>query len=119
MSFASAVKSIGKGIKDLSQLNVRTYTGTINANVDGDDAEAMLQTARAAGTLELVGITTINLDGDVNQFITNSDKITDKLHAAHFTAVQQSQKSRQAALDMFAGAISSAMSDVKIDPNQD
>ena len=52
MSFASAIKSIGSGIKDLSQLNVRTYTGTMSANVDGDDAEAMLDAARQSGAVD-------------------------------------------------------------------
>ena len=119
MSFASAIKSIGSGIKDLSQLNVRTYTGTMSANVDGEDAEAMLDAARQSGSLKLVGVTTMNLDGDINQFISDDPNIGENLHNAHFNAVQASQRSRQAAFDMFMGAIKSAVSKVVIDPNTD
>ena len=117
MSFSSALKSIGNGIKDLSQLNVRTYTGTISADVAGDDAEAMLASARQTGQLKLVGVTTMNLDGDVNQFISDDPDLNDSVHNAHFNAVQASQRSRQAALDMFASAITKAVDGIKIDPN--
>ncbi|MDT8399191.1 MAG: hypothetical protein RQ899_11305 [Pseudomonadales bacterium] len=116
MSFTSAFKSITKNIKDLSQLNVRTYTGVISANIDGDDAEAMLNSARQSGNLKLVGVTTMNLDGDVNQFISNDPDIKDNLHTAHFNAVQASQRSRQAVFDMFSVAITRVVGKIDINP---
>lgn len=105
MSFSDAFNTITNSIKDLSQLNVRTYTGSIDANIDGDDAEAMLETAKATGNLKVVGITVMCIDGDTNQFITNDSEIKDSLLIAHQSAVQASQKSRQATVAMFTTAI--------------
>ena len=119
MSFSSVVKSIGRGIKDLSQLNVITYSGSLNANVSGETAEEAIQNARASGEAKLVGATTINLDGDVNQFISNDSEIDEKLHGAHVNAVQAGQRSRQSALEMFRAAISKAVGKVDIDPEAD
>ncbi|GAA0355104.1 hypothetical protein GCM10009092_19220 [Bowmanella denitrificans] len=119
MSFASALKSIGNGIKDLSQLNVRTYTGNIDAQISGENAEEMLNLARQNGQLKLVGLTTINLDGDVNQFISSDQEINEKLHNAHQSAVQASQRSREVTFNLFASAIREAVGKISIDPNQD
>jgi hypothetical protein len=118
MSFKSAVQSIGKGIKDLSQLNVVTFTGTIGADV-GDTAAEAIASARTSGTAKLVGATTISLDGDVNQFISDDSTIQDKLHSAHFNAVLAGQKSRDSALEMFRSAVSKAVNKIDIDPGQD
>lgn len=119
MSFTSAVKTITKGIKDLSQLNVVTYTGTLGADIAGDTAEAAIAGARASGEAKLVGATTINLDGDVNQFISNDGEIGEKLHSAHFNAVQSGQRSRDATLDMFKSAVGKAVGKININPDAD
>lgn len=118
MSFKSAVKTIGDGIKDLSQLNVVTFTGQVAADVGGT-AEEAIAGARVSGNAKLVGATTINLDGDVSQFITNDPDIGEKLHAAHFNAVSAGQSSRNSALDMFRSAISNAVKGININPNDD
>lgn len=118
MSFTSAVKTIAKGIKDLSQLNVVTFTGTVGADVGGTAPEAIAK-ARVAGGAKLVGATTINLDGDVDQFVSNDPDISESLHSAHFNAVEAGQRSRQAALDMFKAAVSKAVGRIDINPNED
>lgn len=120
MSFTSVVKTIGTGIKDLSQLNVVTFTGIVGADLTGANAESAIAAARTqGGGGKLVGATTVNLDGDVNQFISNDPEIAEKLHSAHFNAVEAGQRSRQAALDMIKAAVTKAVNKIDIDPNAD
>ena len=101
MSFKSVLKSIAEGIEDMAELNVRTYTGTIGGQVEGENAQDIMDKALRNGQLNVVGITTMKLDGDVDQFISGDAKIDQKLHDAHFTAVQAGQRSRKATLEMF------------------
>ena len=117
MSFKSALQSIGKGIEDLSQLNVRTYTGKIGGQVQGADAQDIMDKALNNGDLNVVGITTMKLDGDVDQFISNDDAIDQKLHDAHFTAVQAGQRSRKAIFDMFTSKASKVIEDIDLGAN--
>ena len=108
MSFKDALDSIAKGVEDLSQLNVRTYTGEINGSAQGS-AQALLDKALLDGNLEVVAITTIKLDGDVDQFMSSSDKATSTIMAAHSNAVEAGQRSRKAMLDMFTDAVKKAI----------
>jgi len=109
MSFQQGLDSIANGIKDLSQLNVRTYTGTIEGQVAGADAQEVMDRAFQDGRLKVVGITTMKLDGDVDQFISNADGIDSTLHDAHFNAIQAGQRSRNAAFELFANTVKKAI----------
>lgn len=118
MSFSDAFKTISKGLKDLSQLNVKTYTGDISGHVTGDDVEAMLVASNSTGQLKLVAATTMFLDGDVNQFISSDSSISDSLRATHASAVEAGQRSRKAALDLFIGAVTKTVGKIDADPDQ-
>ena len=108
MSFKDALDSIKNGISDLAQLNVRTFTGEIEATVDslpGKDVRLpeFLRAANTGGKIEVVGFTDMKIDGDIDQFITS--KPFASAIAAHNTAVQVGQQSRKATVDLFLGAI--------------
>ncbi len=113
MSFGEALQSIGDGIKDLARLNVRTYTGTISGRVEGQDAQEVMDKAFQEGKLEVVAITTMMLDGDVDQFISNNSDVKQELHDAHFNAVQAGQRSRQAAFELFSNAVRGAIDKIQ------
>lgn len=108
MSFQDAFNKIKDGIGDLSQLNVRTFTGEIDATVDnlpgkGVTLEAFLQAANVGGTVKVVGFTDMKIDGDVDQFITSSPLAS--VISAHNSAIQAGQQSRKAMLDLFTDVI--------------
>lgn len=114
MSFKSALTTIAKGVKDLSELNVMTYSGDITSNIANSSLDDMLTSATASGTLKLVGATTMSIDGDVRQFISDNDTVKESLITAHFSAVQASQRSRKAVIDMFTSSISESLKGLKI-----
>ena len=115
MSFQDSFDKIKAGIGDLSQLNVRTFTGKIEASVDnlpsgGITLDAFLQQANAGGKVEVVGFTDMKIDGDIDQFITSSP--VGSAITAHNTAVQVGQQSRKAMLDFFTDAIKKGVTKV-------
>ena len=107
MSFQDAFNTIKDGVGDLSQLNVRTFTGDISvaaANVADVKLVSLLQQGGADMQVQVVGITNMKIDGDVDQFITSSD-VPAMTITAHATAIETGQKSRQAMFDLFSEAI--------------
>ena len=112
MSFKNAFKTIGSGIQDLAKLSVRTYTGSLSSNINGP-ADAMLQNALTSGDAKLVGLTIMNIDGDIEQFMSNDPDISERLHNAHGNAVVAGQQSRQATINMFQSAISNVVGKIK------
>ena len=114
MSFKSAFKTIGAGINDLAKLSVRTYTGSLSSNINGP-ADAMLQNALTSGDAKLVGLTIMNLDGDIEQFMSNDPEISERLHNAHGNAVVAGQQSRQATINLFSAAINNVVSQIRDD----
>ena len=68
MSFKDALDSIKDGIKDLSQLNVRTFSGELTANVDSLPGKEVrlpefLRAATIEGSIDVVGFTDIDEQG--------------------------------------------------------
>lgn len=104
--FQNALESIGDGIKDLSQLNVRTFTGNITAPAAGQDSKTYMDTAFASGELKVVALTRIMLDGDADQYIAEDATLRKDLLPAHSQAVAAGQASRQAAFNLFTSKLS-------------
>ncbi len=116
MSFQTAFESVRDGITDLSQLNVRTFTGEIvvtAAKLEGKDATlaGFLKEATQQGKLTVVGYTNMKIDGDVDQFI--SATAAESAIAAHNNAVQAGQASRAATLDLFMGLVREGIGKIK------
>jgi hypothetical protein len=107
MSFQEAFQTIKDGIGDLSELNVRTFTGDMSVaavNVSKVKLVELLQQGGADLQVKVVGITNMKIDGDVDQFITSSD-VPAMAITAHTAAIEAGQKSRQAMFDLFTDAI--------------
>ena len=69
--FSKALDTIKSAIVDFSQLNVRTFVGTIevDAQSTGDpDWDALMKKARASGAIKLAASTTLRIDGDADYF---------------------------------------------------
>jgi len=102
--FKDALDSIKKGISDLAELNVTTFTGDISVEASGVknlDMDGIFSKAGADLKVDVVGITDMKLDGDINQFITSKDVPTGTI-TAHTKAVETGQRTRQAMFDLFA-----------------
>ena len=108
MSFETAFQKIQEGVSDLSQLNVRTFTGDIN--VSGSDLSDVNLTDLLSNDgvdvqVTVVGITNIKLDGDVDQFISNSPNVKPVAINAHNKAIESGSNTRKAMFDMFSGLV--------------
>ncbi len=119
MSFKEAFEKIEAGIGDLTQLNVRTFTGEIKAtaaNLPVDPEKELtigefLAQAQAEGEIQVVGFTDMKIDGDIDQFITSKDYPF--AVAAHNSAIQTGQQSRRAMLDLFTDLIKKGINAVQ------
>lgn len=106
-TFRKALHTIGDAVVDFSQLNVRTFIGSIKVDIDagGDpDWDELMKTAISNGSVKIAASTTIRLDGDSDYF-EDADRIDDGLRSAHDNAVAAGQSARKAVLDMIAGRI--------------
>ena len=105
--FAHALDTIKDALVDFSQLNVRTFVGTITVTVQADedpDWDALMKTAMTSGDIQLAASTTLRLDGDVDLFVDN-DKLNAELRQAHDDAVSAGQSSRDAILKLISSRI--------------
>ena len=103
--FQKALDSIKNGIQDLAELNVKTFTGDIKidaANVKDMDMDAIFANSGANLKVEVVGITDMKLDGDINQFVSSNTNLPAGTFTAHNKAVETGQRTRQAMLELFA-----------------
>ncbi|WP_417485005.1 hypothetical protein [Maricaulis salignorans] len=111
MSLQEAIQNVGNMIKDLSVVKVRTYSGTVasirtatqpDANGNERSFDDILNTAEEGGEIKLAFLTVLNLEGDALLFRAEDSAVaTDKLEAAHNSAVTSGIQSRQAIIDMF------------------
>ena len=116
MSFQDTFNTIKEQVGDLTQLNVRTFTGEIKASTanlpgKGLSIDQFLSQASADGEVQVVGFTDMKIDGDIDQFITSANFPT--VIAAHNAAIQAGQQSRKAMLDLFTDAIKKGISEVE------
>ena len=105
--FAKALETIKDAVVDFSQLNVRTFVGTIKVSVAADkdpDWDALMKSAITSGEIVLAASTTMRLDGDVDLFVDN-DKMNAELRLAHDDAVSAGQDSREAILSLISSRI--------------
>jgi hypothetical protein len=111
--FKDALKTISEGISDMSQLNVRTFTGSITSPVAGMDSKTYMDTAFSGGELEVVALTRIKLDGDADQYFVKDDAMRALLLPAHQEAIRAGQASRQAVFNLFTSKLTSLIGDLK------
>lgn len=105
--FGKALETIKEALVDFSQLNVRTFVGTIKVTVQGSgdpDWDALMKTAITSGDIQLAASTTVRLDGDVDLFV-DGDKMNTELRQAHDDAVKAGQNAREAILNLISSRI--------------
>ena len=91
--------AIQNAVADFSSLEIRTFTGDIQAEVppaDGFNMATIL--GLAAGRVSVVAISEYKLDGDVDQFI--QARADPNLLKAHNDAVIAGQEARNALFDL-------------------
>lgn len=103
--FQNALNAITDGISDLSQLNVRTFTGDITAPAAGLDSANYMDTVFKDGKLQPIALTRIMIDGDADQYIIQDKELRADLLPAHQEAIRAGQASRQAAFNLFASKL--------------
>ncbi len=101
----SVFKELSSGIADLSELNVQTFTGSlesvVNESAGGSviDWPKLMAQAKTTGKVRLVASTRLKFDGDSDVFF--EQDIEQHLADAHLTAVEAGQQVRQGLLAMF------------------
>jgi hypothetical protein len=111
--FAQALDTIKDAIVDFSQLQVRTFVGTINVQVTGSgdpDWDALMRSAISDGDIKLAASTTLRIDGDADNF-EDTERMTDGLREAHKNAVAAGQEAREAIFKLISGRISNLIED--------
>ena len=102
MSFSDAFTNLEKGIKDLGQLKVQTFTGNVAGAIkDGKlDLDSLLAQSNASGSnIKLVAATAVEIDGDCNCFIGEGYE-TSKLLETHCDAVKAGHDTRSSIINM-------------------
>lgn len=111
---------IKEAVKDMSSLEVQTFTGTIKGFVKAPtstsaskadkvsviDWKKLLGTANAGGSeIELAAVTLIKFDGDTQLFLSNSPTVAPNVIESHQRAVESAQQVRSAVVDLFKDLI--------------
>lgn len=107
--FADALQKLKEAAVDFSQLNVRTFVGSLDVAISatGDpDWDALMKKAVTSGKVKLAASTTLRVDGDSDNF-EDSELMTAGLRDAHNNAIQAGQEARRAMLEMIKAEIKS------------
>ncbi len=107
MTLRSVLEQAKEGIKDLSSLEVQTYTGEISVDVNSigsTNFDEILNTAKVTGNIKLAQVTKINIDGDAINLVPDT-KPPAHVAAAHQTALIAGQNVRVSILELFKNLI--------------
>jgi hypothetical protein len=105
--FEEALKTIGDAVVDFSQLNVRSFVGSIKVEVQANkdpDWDTLMKNAVTSGKVLMAASTTIHIDGDADHF-EDPDQISDGLRLAHQNAIVAGQTARKAIFDMISDKV--------------
>jgi len=103
---ASALVKLKDAALDLTDLQVLTFTGTVEAVVSANGAMdwgKLLKEAKTSGAIELVAATKIEIDGDTTLFVART--APDALKQAHLDATAAAQQYRQGLVQAFASLL--------------
>lgn len=104
MSLTDAFKKLEEGLKDLSQLEVRTFTGDISAQIKGYsgtlDVGKIVDAEVKKGTVTLKLYTRLDADGDSDHFF-DIGPIDPVVVEAHASAFEMGQEIRRSYLELF------------------
>lgn len=104
MSLTEAFSKLRDGLKDLSQLEVRTFTGDISAQIKGHtgklDVGTIVDSEVKKGTVKLKLYTRLDADGDSDHFF-DSGPIDPVIVESHASAFEMGQEIRRSYLELF------------------
>ena len=109
MSFKEGLGKIADGVKDIAELNVRTFTGSISSITEDQKPSEMLAGLFTSGDIKVVGLSIMKIDGDIDQFFSDGEEATAELKDLHMKAVDAGAKSRATAFNLFSSAITKAI----------
>ena len=107
--FSDVLQKLKDAVVDFSQLNVRTFVGSLDIAISGagdPDWDALMKKAVTDGKVKLAASTTVRIDGDSDNF-EDPDHITAGLREAHANAVKAGLESRHAILETVKSEIKS------------
>ncbi len=105
--FEKALETIGEAVVDFSQLNVRTFVGSIKVDVAANQDpkwDELMKKAVTEGKVIMAASTTVHIDGDCDHF-EDRDAITDGLRESHQNAIEAGQTARKAIFDMITDKV--------------
>lgn len=108
MSLKDAIKKLADGIVDLSELEVTTYTGRLEAVVDGASGRIRWEDIRpGSGKVVLAAATLVRPNLDTVNFRATEVEGANlaALFELHVAAVESARNGRMALLKMFSGML--------------
>lgn len=106
MSLTEIINKAVDAIKDLSSLEVQTYTGKLTIELDADNKvktkkiDELLNAAQVGGTLNLVLVTKHNIDGDGINIVPPTAP-EEHVIAAHKAALESGELIRSGMFTLF------------------
>jgi hypothetical protein len=107
MSLKEVITTAKGAIKDLTEIEVQTYTGQIEVAVDAigtTDFAAILDSAKATGNIKLCQVTKITIDGDAMNLVPDTAP-PEHAAEAHKSALEAGQNVRSSMLELFKDLI--------------
>lgn len=103
-------KKIEKTLTDVSELNVRTFSGDLSTiienstgNLTSGGLDDLLLTGSTSANLKLEALTVMKIDGDIDQFVTTN--ISENMKAIHDDAVETGKATRTAIIDFVKSVV--------------
>ena len=105
MSLKNALDKIKDGIEDLVNIEVLTFSGTLEGHIEADKIQWDLFKP-AGGTVKLVAATRIGPDFDTVNFRTeDADILTDDLVALHRASTEAALSGRASLIKLFFATV--------------
>lgn len=112
MALKEAIDGLVNAFKDLSSLEVVSFSGTLTADITAGGGgnvinwDVLVKTAKPDGKVKLMMASKFECDGDAKLF-TTSEAVSQDIRTAHDQAVQAGQQIRKDILDLVGDSIKS------------
>jgi len=112
MALKAAIEGLVEAIKDLSSLEVVSFSGTLTAEIMAGTGgnvinwDKLVKAAKPNGKVKLMVASKFECDGDAKLF-TTSEAVSQDIRIAHDQAVQAGRQIRKDILDLVGDSINS------------
>ena len=104
MALTDAFDKLRDGLEDLGSLEIRSFTGDVNAVIGSGSAnqsfKQLFDKAVKDGKISLKMYTRLDADGDSDLFVSESG-VDEGLAASHIAAFQMGQEIRRSYIELF------------------